>query len=156
MTADGDARRAFLGGLAGLGAMTAVSTDSFAQSNLSINEPGVVAEIEALFAEYNRALRDNDVAALNAFFFDSPRTVRFGNAENLYGIAEIAAYRSAVTAGSTVVREHTVITTYGNDFATVTARNAVVAGRVGRTMQTWVRFPEGWRIVAAHVSTIDA
>ena len=28
-------------------------------------------------------------------------------------------------------------------------------GKVGRQMQTWVRFPEGWRVVAAHVSVID-
>jgi hypothetical protein len=49
-----------------------------------------------------------------------------------------------------------VITTYGNDFATVsTLSRRPQAGKVGRTMQTWVRFPQGWRIVAAHVSTID-
>ena len=100
---------------------------------------------------------DNDVAALNGFFFDSPFTIRYGIAENLYGYPEIQAFRSAVVAsGVGPRRERTVITTYGNDFATVsTLSRRPQAGKVGRTMQTWVRFPQGWRIVAAHVSTID-
>jgi hypothetical protein len=115
----------------------------------------VVQEIEALFANYDLALRSNNAAALNGYFLDSPFTTRFGNRENLYGIAEIKAYRASVSTGPDVIREDTVITTYGNDVATVAARSRAVAGRVGRTMQTWVRFPQGWRIVAAHVSTID-
>jgi len=122
-----------------------------------INDAAVVKEIEAEFAGYNRALGQNDVAALNGFFFDSPSTVRYGNAENLYGHAEIAAYRATVARpGAGPKRERTVITTYGNDFATVaTLTRLPRPGRIGRTMQTWVRFPQGWRIVAAHVSTID-
>lgn len=155
MTDRSDSRRAFLGGIAGLGASVAVSSSASAQSSFQINEPSVVQEIEALFSSYNLALRSNDVAALNGFFLDSPTTVRFGAAENLYGIEEIGAYRASVSIGPNVVRERTVITTYGTDVATVAARNRAVAGRVGRTMQTWVRFPQGWRIVAAHVSTID-
>ena len=155
MTEYGDSRRAFLGGIAGVAASAAISTSASAQSSYTVNEPSVVGEIEALFADYNLALRSNDVAALNGFFLDSPLTVRFGNSENLYGLAEIRAYRASVATGPSVVRERTVITTYGNDFATVAARNEAVTGRVGRTMQTWVRFPQGWRIVAAHVSSID-
>ena len=155
MSARADSRRAFLSGLAGFGAIAAVSPKASAQPDYPINEPDVVREIEALFADYNRALRENDVAALNGFFFDSPLTVRFGNAENLYGIDEIAAYRASRTSAPSVVREHTVVTTYGRDFATVATRNAPRAGRIGRTMQTWVRFPQGWRIVAAHVSSMD-
>jgi hypothetical protein len=27
-------------------------------------------------------------------------------------------------------------------------------GKIGRQMQSWARFPEGWRVVAAHVSAI--
>ena len=149
-------RRAFLGGVAGVGAGVAVSTRGSAQPTVTINDPGVVREIEVLFADYNRALTSNDVAALNGYFFDSPLTVRFGNGENLYGIDAIAAYRASVTRAPSVVREHTVITTYGADFATVAARNQAAGGRIGRTMQTWVRFAEGWRIVAAHVSSIEA
>ena len=149
-------RRAFLGGVAGVGAGIAVSTRGSAQSTVTINDPGVVREIEMLFEDYNRALTSNDVAALNGYFFDSPLTVRFGNGENLYGMEAITAYRASVTRAPSVVREHTVITTYGTDFATVAARNQAAGGRIGRTMQTWVRFAEGWRIVAAHVSSIEA
>ena len=155
MTERSNSRRMFLSGIAGIGASAAVSNNASAQSSFEINDPSVVEEIEALFLSYNLALRSNDVATLNGYFLDSTFTVRFGNGENLYGIAEIEAYRASVSTGPNVIREETVITTYGNDVATVAARNRAVAGRVGRTMQTWVRFPQGWRIVAAHVSTID-
>jgi hypothetical protein len=121
-----------------------------------INNPDVVREIETEFAGYDRALGRNDVAALNGYFFDSPATIRYGIAENLYGYSQIKAFRGAVVpSGAAPKREHTVITTYGNDFATVSTLTRRPAGKVGRTMQTWVRFPQGWRIVAAHVSTID-
>jgi hypothetical protein len=143
-------RRAFLGGIVGVGASAAVSKTASAQSALQINNPNVVREIDELFARYDDALRNNDVAALNGFFFDSPTTVRFGARENLYGISEIEAFRASRSTAPNVVRERTVITTYGTDVATVAA-----AGGAGRTMQTWVRFPQGWRIVAAHVSRID-
>jgi hypothetical protein len=125
-------------------------------SVLPLNDPEIVKEIEAQFAGYDRARRANDVAALNGYFFDSPTTVRFGNAENLYGYAEIKAFRAGVTRGDPAQRQRTVITTYGKDFATVATLAArPQANKIGRTLQTWVRFPQGWRIVAAHVSTID-
>ena len=155
MTERSSSRRAFLCGIATVGASAATSKSASAQASLDINDPSVVQEIEALFANYDLALRSNNAAALNGYFLDSPFTTRFGNRENLYGIAEIKAYRASVSTGPDVIREDTVITTYGNDVATVAARSRAVAGRVGRTMQTWVRFPQGWRIVAAHVSTID-
>ena len=142
-------RRAFLGGVAGAGVSVGISNTVAAQSTFEVNDPNVVQEIEALFARYDDALRNNDVAALNGFFFDSPTTVRFGARENLYGISEIAAFRASRSTRPTVRRERIEITTYGTDFATVAA-----AGGGGRTMQTWVRFPQGWRIVAAHVSRI--
>ncbi|HWE72767.1 MAG TPA: oxalurate catabolism protein HpxZ [Stellaceae bacterium] len=122
----------------------------------TLNDPSVVKEIEAEFAGYDEALRANDVAALNRYFFDSPTTVRFGNAENLYGYAAISAYRAGAVPPVDSRRDRTVITTYGKDFATVaTLSRRPNAKKVGRTMQSWVRFPQGWRIVAAHVSTID-
>lgn len=121
-----------------------------------INIPSVVREIEAEFAGYNRALGENDVAALNRYFFDSPVTVRYGNGENLYGYDEIRAFRASVSTGVPPQRERTVITTYGSDFATVSTLSRLAnPAKIGRTMQTWVRFSCGWRIVAAHVSTID-
>lgn len=123
---------------------------------LTLNDPSIVKEIEVQFAGYDEALRSNDVAALNRYFFDSPTTVRFGNAENLYGYAEIGAYRARAVPPIDAKRDRTVITTYGKDVATVaTLSRRANATKVGRTMQTWVRFPQGWRIVAAHVSTID-
>jgi ketosteroid isomerase-like protein len=124
---------------------------------LIINEPSAIREIEAAFAAYDRALAANDIATLNGFFHDSPATIRYGNAESLYGYAEIAAYRGSTAGpGPALKRERTVITTFGNDFATVcTLTRVPQPGKVGRTMQCWVRLPQGWRIVAAHVSTID-
>ena len=153
-----DSRRAFLTGSTVVAAGAAFVAEAAAQTNMVINDPGVVQEIEAEFAGYDRALGNNDVAALNEFFFDSPYTIRYGIAENLYGSSEIQAFRSAVVAsGEPPKRERTVITTYGKDFATVsTLSRRPQSGKVGRTMQTWVRLPQGWRIVAAHVSVIDA
>ncbi len=125
---------------------------------MDIDLPEVVAEVRAEFDRYEKALGENDVAKLDAFFRRDPRTIRYGGTENLYGYAEIAAFRSArVPPGARTISK-TVITTYGRDFAvasTLFARPST-PGKIGRQMQTWVRFPEGWRIVAAHVSMIDA
>ena len=119
-----------------------------------INDPKVVEEITAEFAAYDRALGDNDVAALNRFFFDSPFTIRYGNAENLYGHAEIQAFRSSVVAsGVGPKRERTVITTYGNDFATANCEFER-GGKCGRQSHSWIRTSDGWRIAAAHVSLL--
>jgi hypothetical protein len=156
MTESANSRRAFLaaGGAAAGGGIMATAS---AQPAMTINDPAVVREIEEAFAAYDRALGANEVVALNGFFYDSPTTIRYGNAENLYGYAEIQAYRAGVAApGGPPKRERTVISTYGRDFATVaTLSRPRQPGKVGRTMQTWVRFPAGWRIVAAHVSMID-
>jgi hypothetical protein len=157
MTEPDELRRAFLIGSAGFVAIAALAAGAVAQSKLMINDPNVVREVEAEFAGYDRALGANDVAALDGYFFDSPSTVRYGIRENLYGYSEIQAFRASVIAtGVPPKRERTVITTFGNDFATVsTLSRPSQPGKIGRTMQTWVRLPQGWRIVAAHVSTID-
>jgi len=156
MSEHDDSRRAFLAGGTVAVAIAALTTIAWGQSSMIINDPDVVREIETELAGYDRALGANDVAALNGYFFDSPATIRYGNAENLYGYSEIKAFRGAVVAtGVAPKRERTVITTYGHDFATVSTLSRRPGGKVGRTMQTWVRFPQGWRIVAAHVSTID-
>ena len=130
-----------------------------AESHLTdpvINDPRTLREVEDAFAGYNRALNENDIEALNTYFYESPLTVRYGNAENLYGHAEIARYRSSVRHASMhVQRERTVILTFGDRFATVsTLSRRRDSETVGRTTQTWVKFPEGWKIVAAHVSSI--
>jgi len=151
-----ESRRSFLAASMGALSATGLVQPASAQTNLAINDPKIVREIQEQFAGYDQALSKNDLAALNGYFFDSPTTVRYGNAENLYGFAEIQVYRAGVPTGVAIQRERTVITTYGNDFATVASLSRVrQPGKIGRTMQSWVRFPQGWRIVAAHVSTID-
>src|SRR5215475_9668562 len=125
---------------------------------MEIDLPDVVAEVKREFERYERALVSNDVALLDALFRDDARTIRYGGAEILYGYEEIKAFRAARSpAGLARTLSRTVITTYGRDFAVAsTLYDRPSAGnKVGRQMQTWVRFPEGWRIVAAHVSMID-
>jgi hypothetical protein len=123
-----------------------------------IDLPDVVAEVSEAFAGYEKALTTNDVAALDALFRKDARTLRYGIGENLYGYEAIAAFRAARNpAGLMRDLAQTVITTYGRDTAVASTLfyRSSAPGRVGRQMQTWMRFPEGWRIVAAHVSLID-
>ena len=125
---------------------------------MQIDLPEVVAEVREAFERYETALVSNDVATLGALFRNDPRTLRYGVGENLYGYEAIAAFRAARSPiGLGRRTDKTVITTFGRDTAvasTLFYRDSL-PGRVGRQMQTWVRFPEGWRIVAAHVSIID-
>lgn len=125
---------------------------------MDIDLPDVKAEVEAAFAAYERALVDNDVATLEALFRDDPRTVRFGIGENLYGMDAIRAFRRARSPVGLARRlRGTVVTTFGRDFATASTlfEREGAPGKIGRQTQSWVRCPEGWRIVAAHVSLID-
>jgi hypothetical protein len=125
---------------------------------MEVNIPEVVAEVEAAFARYEAALVGNNVAVLDELFWDGPHTIRYGIGENLYGPAEIAAFRASRSpAGLSRRLSRTVITCYGRDMAvaaTLFNRDGA-PGRVGRQMQTWVRMPQGWRVVAAHVSIIE-
>jgi hypothetical protein len=122
----------------------------------TINLPDVVAEVTAAFERYEDALVTNKVEVLDELFWASPLTLRYGAGENLYGHAEIQAFR----AGRPVVglaREllRTVITTYGRDFATANCEfRRAGSERTGRQSQTWMRTPEGWRVVSAHVSLL--
>ena len=125
---------------------------------MEIDLPEVVAEVKAEFDRYEAALGSNDVTTLDAIFHKDRRTIRYGGTENLYGFAEIAAFRAARSpAGLARTLSKTMISTYGRDHAVASTlfRRASVLGKVGRQMQTWVRFAEGWRVVAAHVSFID-
>jgi hypothetical protein len=125
---------------------------------MTIDDPETKAEVEAAFAGYERALVSNDVEALNLFFLDSDCAIRYGAGENLYGYDAIKAFR-AVRPPSSLRRqlERTRIVTYGRDCAIAATlfRREGAPGKIGRQTQTWVRFPSGWRIVAAHVSIID-
>jgi hypothetical protein len=125
---------------------------------MEIDRPEVVAEVTAAFQRYERALVSNDVDTLNALFHNDPRTIRYGGAEILYGYAQIQTFRAARSPiGLARTLSRTVVTTFGRDFAVVSTlfHRPALAGKLGRQMQTWVRFDSGWRIVAAHVSTID-
>jgi hypothetical protein len=119
-----------------------------------VNEPGVLAEVSAEFERYETALLANDIPTLDAMFWNSPLTLRYGVGERLYGYDAIAAFRVARAGGSPHrVLAHTVITTFGRDFATAnTEFRRAGEARVGRQSQVWVRTSNGWRIVSAHVS----
>ena len=123
-----------------------------------VNDPETLAEVEAVFERYEAALVTNDVETLDELFWQDERTIRFGGGENLYGVAEILAFRKGRSAaGLERDLDRTVITTFGTDFATASTlfRRAGAPGKVGRQMQSWVRMEGGWRVVAAHVSIID-
>lgn len=123
---------------------------------MKINDPEVLSAVTAAFAAYERALMDNDLAALDALFWDSKLTVRFGPGQNLYGIEAIQAFRTARVGGSPKrTLANTVITTFGDDFATAnTEFQRAGAAHPGRQSQSWVRFAEGWRVVSAHISML--
>jgi hypothetical protein len=125
---------------------------------MQIDLPEVLAEVRKAFESYEKALTENDVAVLDTSFHDDPRTIRYGGGENLYGYQEIHAFRVARLAANLArTTSRTVITTYGHEFALASTlfHRTTSPGKVGRQMQSWVKFPEGWKVVAAHVSMID-
>lgn len=123
-----------------------------------INIPEILAEVRAVFARYEDALVHNKVEVLDELFWNSPQTVRYGATENLVGYAQIQVFRAGrPVTGLARTLQHTVITSYGRDHATAMTeflREGSTA--IGRQSQTWVRFPQGWRVVAAHVSLLAA
>ena len=125
---------------------------------MEIDLPDIVAEVRAAFERYEKALVANDVPVLDELFHDDPRTIRYGVSEILYGSTEIKSFRGArspVALGRRLAR--TVITTYGRDFAVASTlyERPSAPGKLGRQMQTWVKFAQGWKVVAAHVSLMD-
>jgi hypothetical protein len=125
---------------------------------MDIDLPEIVAEVRSAFERYERALVENDVATLDALFHDDARTIRYGGTENLHGYQEIAAFRAGRSpVGLARTLEKTVVTAYGPDHAVASTlfRRPSAPGKIGRQTQAWVRFAEGWRVVAAHVSVID-
>jgi hypothetical protein len=125
---------------------------------MQVDLPDVLAEVTEQFERYEKALVGNDVAVLDALFRADSRTLRYGIAENLYGHDAITAFRAARSPVGLMRKiAKTIITTYGRDTAVASTLfyRESLPGKVGRQMQTWVRFAEGWKIVAAHVSIID-
>jgi hypothetical protein len=123
-----------------------------------INDPAVVRELAELYPRYESALLNNDVETLIAMFWASPHTIRFGVTENLHGIEEIVAFRKGRAAANLArTIERLEIVTFGRDFGEISLEfSRLTPGGIvrGRQSQTWVRLPEGWRIVAAHVSVL--
>jgi len=124
---------------------------------MDINLPDIHAEVSAVFQRYEHALVNNLIDELDALFWPSPHTVRYGAGENLHGIDAIRAFRAARPATGLARRlSDTVITTYGRDMATaMTLFHRDSSTKLGRQSQTWLRLPAGWQVVAAHVSLID-
>lgn len=123
------------------------------ETMIQIDEAAVLAEVAEAFAGYERALMGYDPAALDRFFWEDARAVRFGIAENLYGHDAIAAYRRTRSGVPQRVLHDTVIVALGRDAAAVSTQFSYPGDpRIGRQSQSWARMPEGWRVVAAHVS----
>lgn len=129
---------------------------------MEVNKSEIVAEVTAAFIEYERALVDNELETMNALFWHTPQTVRYGIAEVQHGGEEIRAWRASCQPVPRSRRLHrTVVTTFGVDYATVSTEfTSDATSLLGRQMQTWARIGSpsephhGWKIVAAHVSLI--
>jgi len=123
---------------------------------MQINLPDVLADVTAAFERYESALINNDVTMLHESFLNSSQTIRYGVTENLYGYDAIAAFRDARSPlNLDRILRNTVITTYGEDFATAnTEFQRKGSGLIGRQSQTWVKTPDGWRVACAHVSLL--
>lgn len=122
----------------------------------TINKPEVVAEVRAAADEYERALSENDLEAMDELFWNSPLTVRYGPNGSNYGHESISSYRKGPPKGTrkrTIVKK--VVTTFGDDFGTSSFEYGYAdSPQTGRRMQSWVRTDDGWRIAGAHVSDI--
>ena len=127
---------------------------------MTINDPEVVAELEVLYPLYEQALVTNDVEKLVEMFWAGPQVMRFGVTENLYGPEELEAFRKARPAANLArTVERLDIASFGRDFASITLEFERITGSTivrGRQSQVWVRFPQGRRIVQAHVSLLPA
>ena len=124
---------------------------------MEINRPDVLAQVWQAYRRYEAALLTADAAALDELFWRDPRVIRYGVDEILYGHAAIAAFNAQRRLNAERALADTVVTSFGEDFATAsTLFTDVPAGKIGRQMQSWARTAEGWRVVAAHVSVIDA
>ena len=118
-----------------------------------VNDPALLAEVTAAFHAYERALMADDVPALDALFRDAPTTNRFGVGEVLWGSEAIRAFRKGRGGSPQRRLGHVAITVYGDAFATADAEFFREGStRRGRQTQAWVKFPEGWQVVSAHVS----
>lgn len=118
---------------------------------MQINNPQVLAEVEAIFLAYEQALSNNDVDALIDFFWQSQHAVRYGATENLYGWEQIVTFRKQRPPPVARTLMNTVITTYGESYANASTEFKR-EGLYGRQTQSWIKTDQGWKIAAAHIS----
>lgn len=120
---------------------------------MKIDDPKLLAEVNAAFNEYERALMADDIPAMDALFHDAPTTNRYGVGEVLYGIEEIREFRKGRGGSPQRKLGRVSIVVYGDTCATADAEFfREGSDRRGRQTQTWVKFPDGWKVVSAHVS----
>ena len=120
---------------------------------MKINDPDLLREVTAAFQEYERALMADDIAAMDALFHDAPTTNRYGVGETLYGIEEIRDFRKGRGGSPQRTLDRVSITVYGDHYATCDAEfSRENSAAKGRQTQAWVKFPDGWKVVSAHVS----
>jgi hypothetical protein len=117
----------------------------------------VAAEVRTVFDQYEAALVRHDNEVLGKFFWDSPHTIRYGVFEHSQGIDAIHAFRADTTPVHPQRRlRETVVVAFSADSASAcTQFLAPDTTLIGRQSQMWIRFPEGWKIVSAHVSTVN-
>lgn len=125
---------------------------------MDIKIPNAVLELTEAFDAHEVALVGNDIETLDRLFWSAPQVVRYGPREALYGHDKILAFRtSRPSHGLDRIRTRQIVSTFGTTFGT--AFNEFRRPRIdvtGRQSQSWVRFDEGWRVVAAHVSFEEA
>ena len=121
---------------------------------IPINDPAVLTEVSVAFDAYEVALMTNDIEAMDALFWHCPLTVRYGAGDAQYGIDEIREFRKARAGGSPqrkVIRRS--VTAFGSHFAVTNIEFIREdSPAIGRQSQSWTKFPEGWRVVSAHIS----
>jgi hypothetical protein len=127
-------------------------------TDLHVNQPDIHAEVTAAVMRYEKAFVANDISVLDELFWRSEHTIRYGATEVLYGVEAITAFRRARGAkGLARTIRRLVVTTFGADFATANLEfEREGASTIGRQSQSWVRMPEGWRVVSAHISSMPA
>ncbi len=121
-----------------------------------INHPEVVSELTRIFLDYESALMRNDAEALNGYFWDHGAVTRYGICDRQLGHSALVAYRQSVPPPDFTRTLHDVrITAFGPDRAVaMTEFKRSDTTLHGFQTQTWVRMPQGWKIVSAHVSKV--
>lgn len=111
-------------------------------------------ELLETFWRYERALMADDVPTLDSLFEDSPYTLRGDAGGLLISHHAIAAFRRG-RGGAPRRRVDSVhIRVLSPDLATIIAVLRPAAGGRGQQTQVWRRGPDGWRVLAAHVSGV--